>query len=207
MRRIGIHTLTFTAHTVTPTGAAEKGGLYLLSFREELRIDENNRLTVTSPVDYTPGSALKGRMRSRLETELGRVDTTSAGGSTRRARGAEVGRPCQCAQDDCPVCRVFGANSSNARLGPARIIVRDGRCKESLQDNGSAKAGEFDMEIVLQVYEADAQFSYTRIRGQIGTSYQGDEAPTGSSCRRFEDGGGAGSKQQKPPAYGPDPLH
>ena len=167
MRRIDIHTITFTAYTVTPTGAAEKGGLYLLSFREELRIDDSNRPTVTSPVDYAPGSSLKGRMRSLLEVELGRLDT---------APGGEVGRACRCAQDDCPVCRVFGVNSVDTRLGPSRIIVRDGRVKESLQNNGSAKEGEFDMGIVLQVYEGDARFSYTRIRGRNRTSYQGDEA-------------------------------
>lgn len=178
MRRIGIHTITFTAHTVTPTPTVvnEKGGLYLLSFRGELRIDDSNHPTLTSPVDYAPGSSLKGRMRSLLETELGRVDTTGTAGATRRARGSEVGRPCKCAQDDCPVCRVFGANSTDTRLGPSRIIVRDGRVKDALQDDGRAKEGEFDMEIVLQVYENDTQFSYTRIRGKNGISYQGDEA-------------------------------
>lgn len=169
MRRTNIHTITFTAHTVTPTGATEKGGLYLLSFRGELRIGENDGCPVTSPVDYTPGSSLKGRMRAQLESKLGRVER-------RGRRGREEVPACGCAQDDCPVCRVFGANSNDVRLGPARIIVRDGRCKEPLQFRDEAKVGEFDMEIVLQVYEVDAQFSYTRIWGQSGQSYRGDEA-------------------------------
>ena len=174
MRRTGIHTITFTAHTKTPNKEekkTEKGGLYLLSFREAIRIDEDGGYDFTSLVDYTPGSSLKGRMRSRLETELGRV------GRRRERRGVVEVAPCQCAGDECPVCRVFGAHSNDARLGPARIIVRDGRCREPLQeDQCGAKTGDFDMEIVLQVYEVDAQFSYTRIRGERGKSYRGDEA-------------------------------
>lgn len=179
MRRTGIHTITFTAYTKTPNKEAkkkeekkaEKGGLYLLSFREAIRIDEDGGYDFTSLVDYTPGSSLKGRMRARLETELGRGDRR------RGRRGVEEVRPCQCAGDECPVCRVFGAHSNDDRLGPTRIIVRDGRCRETLQeDQCGAKTGDFDMEIVLQVYEVDAQFSYTRIRGERGKSYRGDEA-------------------------------
>src|SRR3990172_2950081 len=60
---------------------------------------------------YLPGSSLKGRMRSELEKELGKIS------------GNE---PCGCASRDCPICRVFGPHKNTRHeLGPTRIIVRD----------------------------------------------------------------------------------
>ena len=166
MRRTAIHTITFTAETFTPTVAGEKGGLYLLKNRSILHIDDNERTARTTPVDYAPGSSLKGRMRLLLEKEWGKVTPNSRG----------VGGPCQCSQGDCPVCRIFGAHSTDSNLGPSRIMVRDGRVKGELGDGeNGARVGELAMEIVLQVYDEDAQFSYTRQRGG-GTTYRGDEA-------------------------------
>ncbi len=66
---------------------------------------------------YIPGSSLKGKMRALAEWKLGRV-------------GPNNGRPCACG--DCAVCRVFGAELTDAgsaekarKRGPTRLIVRD----------------------------------------------------------------------------------
>jgi len=60
---------------------------------------------------YIPGSSLKGKMRSLLEWELGRL----------HAKG-EVH---QCAEPTCPVCRVFGSTQGGEERGPTRLTVRD----------------------------------------------------------------------------------
>ena len=63
-------------------------------------------------IPYIPGSSLKGKLRSLLEYRYNKV--------------GNQGRPCGCAQHDCPVCTIFGPHmTTNHDLGPTRILVRD----------------------------------------------------------------------------------
>ena len=90
---------------------------------------------------------------------------------------------------------MFGAHKNSAtRLGPSRIIVRDGQLRkgghiENKTENvinrqtGAAQhprtnervveGTEFRMQIVLQVFDLDGQFSHTDLSGN---SHLGDEA-------------------------------
>ncbi len=126
---------------------------------------------------YIPGSSLKGKLRSVLERESGRMSKN----------GRE---PCDCGRADCMVCTIFGAHkNTKPECGVTRIIVRDALMSEGSRDN-LYKAGEqgkatvehktenvinrssgaaehprtgerllpglvFDGEIVLHVYEGD----------------------------------------------------
>ena len=135
---------------------------------------------------YIPGSSLKGKMRAELEKQLG------------KAGGRNGDAPCGCATESCPVCRLFGAHmSTRGTLGPSRVIVRDGRLRsgssgqiENKTENvinrqsGAAQhprsnervveGTEFDLQIVLQVFDLDRDFPYEDPRS--GVSHQGDSA-------------------------------
>ena len=186
MRRTGLHSIGFTVRC--------ESGLHIGGSSDELKIGGADNPVIKNPANdkpYIPGSSFKGKMRHELERELGKQ------GSTRRERdnGMRGSLPCGCARDDCPVCRVFGAHlSTRSALGPSRIMVRDGRLVEggALENktenvinraSGAAEhprstervveGSEFQMNIVLQVFEDDRDFSYTNRNGH---PYQGDEA-------------------------------
>ena len=163
MQRTGIHTISFTARC--------ESGLHIGGSQDELTIGGSDSPVIKNPVNgkpYIPGSSLKGKMRSEMEKQEGRVTGN---------------RPCSCNHKDCPVCRVFGSHGNEKLLGPSRIIVRDGALisggrietkSETAIDRltGSAQRGslrtgervvegsEFFMRIVLQVFDNDADFSY-----------------------------------------------
>ena len=172
MQRTAIHTIGFVAFC--------DSGLHIGGSQDELTIGGADNPVIKNPETrrpYIPGSSLKGKMRAELEKGLGRVS------------GHE---PCRC--DDCAVCRVFGAHIARSRLGPSRIIVRDGQLRkgghiENKTENvinrqtGAAEhprtnervveGTEFRMQIVLQVFDLDGQFSHS---DRNGNAHQGDEA-------------------------------
>jgi len=137
-----------------------------------LQIGGTDLTCIKDPVTgrpYIPGSSLKGKMRSSLEKTLGKMN------------GRE---PCGCAEDDCPVCRVFGPHKkTNHELGPTRIIVRDAPLisdgfaienkTESVnrRDTGAAEhprtvervapGAKFVLEIGIQEFDIDSDFRYT----------------------------------------------
>ena len=182
MQRTGIHEITFTARC--------ESGLHIGGSQDELTIGGSDNPVIKNPANnkpYIPGSSLKGKMRHELEKGLGKQ------GLSRREReqGTQGSLPCNCAQDDCPVCRVFGAHmDTSGRLGPSRIIVRDGHPSSDnpsqvetksetaiSRQSGSALGGSlrtservvegsiFSMHIVLQVFDNDANFSYNGHQG------------------------------------------
>lgn len=175
MQRTGIHEISFTARC--------ESGLHIGGSQNELTIGGSDNPVIKNPATgkpYIPGSSLKGKMRHELEKKTGKQ------GLSRRDRdqGNQGSLPCNCAEDDCPVCRVFGAHmDTSGRLGPSRIIVRDGapinegrietKSETAIdRQSGSAQRGslrtservaegsEFSMRIVLQVFDNDAGFSY-----------------------------------------------
>jgi CRISPR-associated protein Csm3 len=77
---------------------------------------DSNLSAIRNPADdafYLPGSSLKGKLRSVLERELGRLS----------GNGRE---PCDCGAASCPICTVFGAHkNTKPECGVTRIVVRD----------------------------------------------------------------------------------
>ena len=180
MQRTNIHTITFTARC--------ESGLHIGGSQDELTIGGSDNPVIKNPATgrpYIPGSSLKGKMRGELEKQLGRFTNDQRGNP----------RPCGCAGDDCPVCRLFGAHmNTRSELGPSRVIVRDGQpigsfhlenkteniinrrggAAEHPRTNERVAAGaEFEMRIVLQVYDRDEQFEHRNLDGQ---SHSGGEA-------------------------------
>ncbi len=91
-------------------------GLHIGISKDSIEIGGSDNPIIRDPVTrlpYIPGSSIKGKMRSLLELELGRV-----------SNGEPSGGPCKCGE--CEICRVFGSAADNtSSAGPTRIIVRD----------------------------------------------------------------------------------
>jgi len=133
---------------------------------------------------YIPGSSLKGKLRSLLEYDMGKVNIVT------NRRGEKEGKPCGCGK--CIICRVFGTHSdAKQELGPSRMIMRDAPLSEetikSIQElenqgrtlsetktetmidrlSGKAATGslrtqerlpagaKFDLELSLRIFEGD----------------------------------------------------
>jgi CRISPR-associated protein Csm3 len=121
---------------------------------------------------YLPGSSLKGKMRSELESRLDQFG------------GDHSNEPCNCG--NCIVCAVFGMHKPRAHnLGPSRIIVRDAQLleggetelkSENIIDRatGAAKhprkiervvAGStFTLRIGIQIWELDKNADYEDLK-------------------------------------------
>lgn len=108
---------TITGKIVVRTGLHIGGG------NDKVEIGGMDNPVIRNPFTrepYIPGSSIKGKMRSLLEWKLGKVKNSE-------------GKPCNCGEPDCPVCRIFGSGNTNqkedqkkARLrGPTRLIIRD----------------------------------------------------------------------------------
>lgn len=70
---------------------------------------------------YIPGSSIKGKMRSLVEWELGKVDSE--------------GDPHACEDPNCKVCRIFGTSAEKGGAGPTRLIVRDAHPTEGTEES------------------------------------------------------------------------
>lgn len=176
MQRTALRTLDFTITCTT--------GLHIGGSQDELVIGGSDNPVIKSPVTgkpYIPGSSLKGKMRAELERDRG------------ISRNPE--RPCGCAGRDCPICRVFGAHmNTRSTLGPSRIIVRDapvagnhhlenktenvinrktGAAQHPRQNERVGEGAVFRAQIVLQVFDQDADFRY---RDNSRRQHQGGDA-------------------------------
>lgn len=172
MRRTAIHTITFIARC--------ESGLHIGGSQDELTIGGADNPVIKNPQTrrpYIPGSSLKGKMRAELEKQMG------------RSGGRNEDEPCGCGR--CAICRVFGAHkNTRSTLGPSRIIVRDGRLRtgghiENKTENvinrqsGAAQhprsnervaeGTEFDLRIVLQVFDLDQSFEHRDRDGNVHT--------------------------------------
>lgn len=141
-----------------------------------LQIGGTDLTCIKDPVTgrpYIPGTSLKGKMRSELEKELGKI----AGND-----------PCGCAQRTCAVCRVFGPHKkAHHDLGPTRILVRDAllleggefelKTESTIQRTvGAARnprtlervvpGSKFRLEIGMQAFDLDDDFEYEDIDGK-----------------------------------------
>ncbi|MDR2580746.1 MAG: type III-A CRISPR-associated RAMP protein Csm3 [Fibromonadaceae bacterium] len=169
MKQIATKTLKGTIKVLT--------GLHIGAGNDRVEIGGMDNPIIRNPLNkepYVPGSSLKGKIRSLLEWNEGKITD---------------GEPCKCGGADCLVCKIFGtANNSkdgDKTRGPTRIIFRDafltdesrekfktGKIIEEKAENSinriTAKANprpiervvpgiEFDFEIVIRVLEGDKE--------------------------------------------------
>lgn len=107
--------LVLEKHVLISARLLLRSGTKVGGSKEELEIGGTDNPVIRNPLTkepYIPGSSLKGKLRSLLEYKYGK-------------QGPD-GRPCGCAQPQCPVCTLFGPHFvQNHTLGPSRLIVRD----------------------------------------------------------------------------------
>lgn len=105
-----------------------KSGLSILGNKDSLGPGGVDNPVVKNPLSgepYIPGTSLKGKMRSKLEETIGRVDAT----------------PCGCGRKDCMICTLFGAHRNiKSEAGASRILFRD----MSLTDEFKGKLDNID---------------------------------------------------------------
>lgn len=100
-------------------------GLHIGASKDNIEIGGLDLPIVKDPVTkapYIPGSSLKGKLRSLLETSIfmQRPQTRES---------VMQGTPCKCGKKDCPDCTIFGSHQTPQKcdpdLGPTRLLVRD----------------------------------------------------------------------------------
>ncbi len=107
---------------------------------------------------YVPGSSLKGKMRALLELRHDKIDaqpyeTDKKTGQLKKGNNdkpiknhayGEVHRPGGhgCEGETCLVCRLFGSNAGEGKLGPARLIVRDAYLTKKSEEELTQKLAE-----------------------------------------------------------------
>ena len=89
-------------------------GLHIGGSKEKFEIGGIDAPVLRDPFGYPyiPGSSLKGKMRYLLEWDMGKVKK-------------DDGKPHNCEEKECVVCRVFGTSAEKGKAGPTRLIVRD----------------------------------------------------------------------------------
>lgn len=114
-----------------------KTGLHIGAGNDKVEIGGMDNPIIRNPLTrepYIPGSSIKGKMRSLIEWETGVLAKTG-------------GKPCDCGNADCKVCRVFGSGNNSSKVenakdrGPTRLIMRDAVLTEEWSEkfrNGSA---------------------------------------------------------------------
>ena len=102
-----------------------RSGLHIGAGKDSVEIGGMDQPIIKDPVSkepYIPGSSLKGKLRSLLETSAFMQNE-----GTRKA--VLNGHPCDCGRKGCPACTIFGAHAApqdcEDGLGPTRLIVRD----------------------------------------------------------------------------------
>ncbi len=118
MKLCDIHSITGEIHLLS--------GLHIGAGKDTVEIGGLDQPIVKNPLNgapYIPGSSLKGKMRSLLETAV------FMGKSKETRKAVTSGKPCDCGQRTCPVCMLFGAHKPptecDPQLGPTRLLVRD----------------------------------------------------------------------------------
>lgn len=102
-----------------------RSGLHIGASKDNIEIGGLDQPIIKDPITmapYIPGSSLKGKLRSILETSvlMKNPDTRNF---------VVQGKPCACGKRDCPACTIFGfsaaARKEDEENGPSRLLVRD----------------------------------------------------------------------------------
>ncbi|MEK4179492.1 type III-A CRISPR-associated RAMP protein Csm3 [Aeribacillus sp. FSL K6-1121] len=149
-------------------------GLRIGGSNESIEIGGVDNPIIRDPISglpYVPGSSLKGKMRSLLESIYGRFETKEGKRVERRN-----GQPCGCAARFCTVCKVFGPHKNPSHhLGPSRLIVRDAHLTKEWEE----KLSQLQLEKGLNL--ADYKWENTIDRIKMSATPRGlERVPAGT---------------------------
>jgi len=116
-------------------------GLHIGAGNDTMEIGGMDQPIIKHPMTeapYIPGSSIKGKMRSLLETRYF-IDRDA----TRKFLTG--GKPCNCGEANCPACTIFGNMAKDSQTGPTRIVVRDANLTATFQDKFNS--GNLPMEV------------------------------------------------------------
>ncbi|WP_076750665.1 type III-A CRISPR-associated RAMP protein Csm3 [Desulfatitalea tepidiphila] len=126
-------------------------GLHIGAGKESLEIGGLDQPIIKNPLTgepYIPGSSIKGKMRSLLETSR-YMQTNPETRDYVMGKKDKSGRgmACGCARKGCPACTIFGTSAAEKGpdLGPTRLIVRDAFLTEEWRERFGR--GELAMEV------------------------------------------------------------
>jgi CRISPR-associated protein Csm3 len=121
---------------------------------------------------YIPGSSLKGKIRSLLESVYGRRFKNSHD----PLNGKNKDNPCMCGQ--CMVCRIFGSHQNTVHnLGPSRLLVRDA----VLTDASVEMLKDAQVEKGLYFSEIKPENIVKRTTGSANNFRNNERVPAGTS--------------------------
>lgn len=122
-----------------------RSGLHIGAGKDSVEIGGMDQPVIKDPVTkapYIPGSSLKGKLRSILETSVFMENA-----DTRQA--VMKGTPCNCGKKGCPACTIFGAHAApqncDEELGPSRLLMRDAPLTPEFME--LFKSGRLPMEV------------------------------------------------------------
>lgn len=95
-------------------------GLHVGGSTSIIEIGGKDNPVIKHPISqepYIPGSSIKGKMRSLLEWNMGKINTDRT--------SKEFGGVHKCKDLICPICVIFGTSAEDSETGPTRLIVRD----------------------------------------------------------------------------------
>ncbi len=114
VKHLGINNGTLTLKEGTRVGGSQ----------ENIAIGGMDNPVIRDPLTkhpYIPGSSLKGKFRSSLEYKYKKGMLV-----TNRERQLTAVHPCDCAEQNCPICVLCGPHMKpRHNLGPSRLIFRD----------------------------------------------------------------------------------
>lgn len=116
-------------------------GLHIGAGNDTMEIGGMDQPIIKHPMTeapYVPGSSIKGKMRSLLETRYF-IDRDVTRGFLK------TGKPCNCGEKDCPACTIFGNTAKDPDTGPTRIVVRDANLTAEFQEKFAS--GKLPMEV------------------------------------------------------------
>lgn len=124
-----------------------RSGLHIGAGKDSVEIGGMDQPIIKDPVTqapYIPGSSLKGKLRSLLETSVFMKNE-----GTRNAVMQDQGKPCNCGRKGCPACAIFGSHASPQKcdpdLGPTRLLMRDATLTPEFME--MFKSGRLPMEV------------------------------------------------------------
>ena len=118
-----------------------RSGLHIGAGKDNVEIGGLDQPIIKNPITkepYIPGSSIRGKMRSMLETSLLMKNPQTA-------KAVSSGKPCGCGERGCVACTLFGAHSDKKESGPSRLLVRDAEMTEDCKK--LFKAGRLPMEV------------------------------------------------------------